>query len=1249
VEYRILGSLEVSAAHELVEVGPRRLRMLLALLVINANRVVTTDRILEELWGEDAEGKENALWVYISRLRSALGDQGALVTRDHGYSLIADVDDIDVHRFESTIDAGRALLKQDPEEASRLLREGLGLWRGKALEEFAYEQFAQSEIRRLDELRLAAVEDRFDADLRRGMAGELVGELEVACQDHPTRERLVSQLMLALYRAGRQSEALRAFEAYRMRLAEELGLDPSPELRRLEEQILLHDSRIQARTPRETHTAASAVRSSRANPFRGLQAFYEDDTANFFGRDRLVADIIRRLDTGTSLMGLVGPSGSGKSSVVRAGVIPALRKGAIDGSDGWLIAQMVPGAHPFAELEAALLRASLDAPDSLSEQLADPDAGILRAILRVLPQERSHLVLVIDQFEELFTLVDDEARRAGFLKGLVAAAQDPHGRVRIIFTLRADFYDRPLANPEFGAAMGEGVVNVVPLSPDELEAAARRPAEEAGVALEPALLAALLADVLGQPGGLPLFQYALTELFDRRVGDTLTLAAYDSMDGVKGALGRRADAIYADLDPVEEAAARQLFLRLVTIADGGEWGRRRVPASEILSLDIDVLTLQPVIDAFGRHRLLTLDRDSVTAAPTVEVAHEALLTNWARLQAWIEGARDDLKRHDALTAAITEWEDAGRDPDFLLAGGRLDAYSRWAASTSMSLTEAERDYIDSSRARHERVQDEQSSQETMARTSARRLWTATAAVTALAAVALIVLLGVLGGGPGPTVLFFGSPDDQGWNANIVAGLDRAEREFDLVREDVRPTVSPAEELRDAAESGADLIVTDSAPTFYAPGVFLDFPDVSFAVIDGVVDSPNTAGIVFANEQGAFLAGAAAAMKSETGVVGFVGGLRLEAIEEFRAGFEAGARHVNPGIGVLATYIEERSDAGIGAEAFGRPDLGEERATALYDLGADVVFHAAGFSGFGVFDAALRQSALQGRELWAIGVDNDQWFSVDAETQLHLLTSIIKRGDVAAFLVTQQFIDGDFEPGVQEIDMSDGAFDFSTEGDGLTDAMINELESIKSDIAEGRIDVPVRPNGELLAADRGDLAAFTPFGAGTHTVTSLGTPVSFTVTGSWSTGPVQPGFFVISTPGSARPGDHDITVVRPTNLIDPMTGEPTLAPNAIERWLESPPDALSVSEPAATSLAGLEGITFDVVVGDEAECLFEDQLACVMFLTVGSGMGSFDKGILYRTVWLDHHEGPIAVVVGTTASDPSWLDTAGDVVDTLEVG
>ena len=182
------------------------------------------------------------------------------------------------------------------------------------------------------------------------------------------------------------------------------------------------------------------------SPFKGLHAFQESDAADFFGRDRLVADVISRLGGGARLVALVGPSGSGKSSVARAGVVPALRKGSLPGSEHWLVASMVPGAHPMAELEAALLRSTLDAPNSLDAQLADPELGLAPSVApRAAATTRSRLVLVIDQFEELFTLVADEDERQRFLANLVAAIDDPQGRVLVVITLRADAYHRPLA------------------------------------------------------------------------------------------------------------------------------------------------------------------------------------------------------------------------------------------------------------------------------------------------------------------------------------------------------------------------------------------------------------------------------------------------------------------------------------------------------------------------------------------------------------------------------------------------------------------------------------------------------------------------------------------------------------------------------------------------------------------------------------------------------------------------------------
>ena len=268
---------------------------------------------------------------------------------------------------------------------------------------------------------MGAVEDRTDADLARGLSGELISELESIVGDNPLRGRPVGQLMLALHRSSRQAEALRVFERFRRELAEELGIDPPSDLQRLEEQILVQDDRLE---PRIRRPVGGGVDLERVNPFKGLRPFLEDDADDFYGRDRLVAEMVRTLDNEQQILGVVGPSGSGKSSVVRAGLVPALRKGAIPGSDRWLIAQMMPGAHPFAEAESALLRSTLDAPDSLTDQIGGDDAGLLRAAMRILPDDSAKLILVIDQFEELV----HPRRRRGCATPV--SGQPGHGRHR---------------------------------------------------------------------------------------------------------------------------------------------------------------------------------------------------------------------------------------------------------------------------------------------------------------------------------------------------------------------------------------------------------------------------------------------------------------------------------------------------------------------------------------------------------------------------------------------------------------------------------------------------------------------------------------------------------------------------------------------------------------------------------------------------------------------------------------------------
>jgi WD40 repeat protein/serine/threonine protein kinase/DNA-binding XRE family transcriptional regulator len=447
------------------------------------------------------------------------------------------------------------------------------------------------------------------------------------------------------------------------------------------------------------------------NPFKGLRAFQESDAADFFGREALVQQLLARLGQGGDLsrfLAVVGPSGSGKSSVVRAGLLPALRRGGLPGSERWFIAELQPGPHPFEEIEAALLRIAVRTPtaSTVLAMLREDARGLLRATRLALPDDEAvELVLVIDQFEELFTLVANEAERALLLDSLVAATLDPRSRVRIVITLRADFIDRPLHYVDFGELLRQRSEFVLPLTPEELEQAVLGPSERAGLVVEPALLRTIAHEVAAQPGALPLLQYALTELFGRRDGRLLTLAAYQALGGAAGALANRADALYDGLDDHGREVCHQLFLRLVTLGEGVEDTRRRTPVP-MLAEEAQRGATEAVLATFGRERLLTFDRDPITRVPTVEVAHEALLRTWARLRGWLTSARESLRTQQELALAAADWRRHNHDQSYLAMGARLAQFTGLTFAP-IRLNREEQAYLDASLAAAERAEGEE--------------------------------------------------------------------------------------------------------------------------------------------------------------------------------------------------------------------------------------------------------------------------------------------------------------------------------------------------------------------------------------------------------------------------------------------------------------------------------------------------------------------------------------------------------------
>ena len=684
VQFRILGPLEASRDGAAVRLGGERQRALLALLLVHTNRLVATETLVAELFGDTpSAGAVNAVQAGVSRLRRALGDgSGAvLATRPGGYMLVAHPAQLDAARFEQLLSRGRALLTAgDCAAAEGALREALALWRGPALGAMAMPDGVAAEIRRLEELRLLALTARIDADLALGRDAELIGELEKAVADHPWHERLREQLMLALYRCGRQADALAVYRDASERLRSELGIDPTPALQRLERMVLRQDTALGADGPApgagtgpgsagsapSGDGAPAAASAAAVCPFKGL-AFFDGTDAEFFcGRERSVSELVAQLAEST-LVGILGPSGIGKSSLLRAGLLPALAAGALPRSARWRQVLLRPGEHPVQELARAV---------------GGPGLGpALRAL-----GDGERLVVAVDQLEELFTVCTSEAERAAFLGELAAAARDHRQRAVMVCALRADFYGRFGVYDQFAELLSHNHRLLGPMDRDELAEAIDQPARRAGLEVERPLIEALVAEVAEQPGGLPLLSTTLLELWQARDGRTLRYAQYRVSGGVRGAVARLAEAAYARLTAAEQRVARGVMLRLV----GGEEGalvRRRVPLEEVQRVTGAARVLATLVDA----RLLTV------AGGEVELCHEALLREWPRYQAWLEEDRGQRRLRQHLIAAAREWELGGRHPDELYRGPRLTGAVQWASASPTALNSLEREFLRASR------------------------------------------------------------------------------------------------------------------------------------------------------------------------------------------------------------------------------------------------------------------------------------------------------------------------------------------------------------------------------------------------------------------------------------------------------------------------------------------------------------------------------------------------------------------------
>ncbi len=490
-----------------------------------------------------------------------------------------------------------------------------------------------------------------------------------------------------------------------------------------------------------TLTLLSAAADDGRCPYRGLQSFETEHAEFYFGRERLVEQVVERL-TGLTrlrpaplstlemlqqgrgrLLTLLGASGSGKSSLLRAGVLPAL-DGAASSSTAppteasWQTLIIKPGSHPLETLAAHLIPVLEAEGDHLAatRQLLDnmtADSRALHLRLRLAWREAppdQHLLLIVDQFEEIFTLCHDEEARERFIENLLYAASAREGRLILLLAMRADFYHHCADYRHLARQMASQQLLVGAMNEVELRRAIEEPARVVGLRFEPGLVETILADVSEQPGSLPLLQHALLELWERREQGALTLRAYHDLGGVAGAVAQRADSIYADFDPDEQTIVRRIMLRLTQPGQGTADTRRRVPKQELLSGD-QTGQIEAVIRQLVEARLVTTTLETATHTETVEVVHEALIRGWQRLRGWLDEDRAALHTHRRLTEAALAWQRGAQDDGYLYRGARLAEAEIWAEQYGAEMNDLERDFLAASIAHRTRIAAERAAQQ----------------------------------------------------------------------------------------------------------------------------------------------------------------------------------------------------------------------------------------------------------------------------------------------------------------------------------------------------------------------------------------------------------------------------------------------------------------------------------------------------------------------------------------------------------
>lgn len=427
-------------------------------------------------------------------------------------------------------------------------------------------------------------------------------------------------------------------------------------------------------------------------PYRGLFAFQEEDAAFFYGREEFTDQLTDRVET-QSLVAVVGASGSGKSSVVAAGLVSRLRQAAAlrqSRNRAWMLTEMRPGSRPFEALANALLPE--EAPDrvarlqTLTEALRTGAVSMASAATDLLStQPDAHrLLLAIDQFEELFTLCPDPDVRRAFIDVLLGAVSET-ASLRVVVTLRADFLGQAFSHRPLADALQNASLFLGPMTRAELRRAIMEPARKQGVKFQSGLVERILSDVGEEPGNLPLLEFALTALWERQTNRQLTHIAYEEIGRVVGALARYAEEAYTQLPEADQAMARQVFVQMVRPGDSTEDTRRQATRAELAEA-------WPLVQRLANARLLVTNRDP-SGHETAEIVHEALIRNWGRLREWMRANRNFRAWQERLRGMVQQWEAAARDEGALLRGALLVGAEGWLTEREAEIGQTEREFI----------------------------------------------------------------------------------------------------------------------------------------------------------------------------------------------------------------------------------------------------------------------------------------------------------------------------------------------------------------------------------------------------------------------------------------------------------------------------------------------------------------------------------------------------------------------------